>query len=61
VTNINIAFMNSPAFARLQSDQLAALAPYPEARAAVVKVWRQLDAEMAAASPPLIEGRANVG
>jgi hypothetical protein len=44
VTN-NVAIVNSPQFAKVQAAQLAALAPYPEARAAVVAAWRKLDAE----------------
>ncbi|MCK1311607.1 MULTISPECIES: hypothetical protein [unclassified Bradyrhizobium] len=40
VTNI----INSPIFARLQAAQLRALAAFPEARAATVAAWRELDA-----------------
>ena len=41
----NVAIVNSPQFAKVQAAQLAALAPFPEARAAVVAAWRALDAE----------------
>lgn len=43
----NVAIVNSPQFAKVQAAQLAALAPFPEARAAVVAAWRKLDAEAA--------------
>ncbi|WP_338688985.1 hypothetical protein V5279_25240 [Bradyrhizobium sp. 26S5] len=43
VTNI----INSPIFARLQAAQLRALAAYPEARAATVAAWRELESETA--------------
>ncbi|MGY3240020.1 hypothetical protein ACVMAJ_006910 [Bradyrhizobium sp. USDA 4448] len=46
VTN-NVAIVNSPIFARLQATQLRALAAFPEARAATVAAWRELDAEIA--------------
>jgi hypothetical protein len=52
VTN-NIAIVNSPIFARLQAAQLRALAAYPEARAATVAAWRELDLEMADAPAKL--------
>jgi hypothetical protein len=45
ITNNNVAIVNSPIFARLQAAQLKALAPFPEARAAVVAAWRELDDE----------------
>lgn len=58
VTN-QIAFLNSPYMARLQAATLNALAPYAEARAAVVAAYRLLDAEAAqpvpVAAPKLIE------
>ena len=58
ITN-NVAIVNSPIFARLQAAQLRALAPFPEARAATVAAWRELDAEVTDApakqpQPPLI-------
>jgi hypothetical protein len=49
VTN-NVAIINSPVFARLQAAQMKALAAFPEARAATVAAWRELDAEEGAAT-----------
>ena len=43
-TNINIALVNSPAFAVMQAEILRALAPYADARAAVIGALRRLDA-----------------
>jgi hypothetical protein len=50
----NVSIINSPIFAKLQAAQLKALAPFPEARAATVAAWRELDAEMTSVpmSPP---------
>jgi len=42
ITN-NMLVMNSPAFANLQSTIIAALAPYPEARLAVVTALRSIE------------------
>lgn len=58
VTNI----INSPIFARLQAAQLKALAPFPEARAATVAAWRELDAETvdAGRAPLVIDARPMV-
>jgi hypothetical protein len=44
ITGNNIAILNSPQFATLQATLLRALAPYPEARGAVVLALRDLDA-----------------
>jgi hypothetical protein len=44
ITN-NVAIINSPIFARLQAAQMKALAAYPEARAATVAAWRELESE----------------
>src|SRR5262249_22920543 len=44
VTN-NVMILNSPAFARLQSAILQALAPYADARLGVVEALRRLEAE----------------
>lgn len=49
ITN-NVAIINSPIFARLQAAQMKALAAYPEARAATVAAWRELESETA--DPP---------
>jgi hypothetical protein len=49
VSNLTInnttTIMNSPVFANLQANLLTALAPYPEARAAVVMSLRKMDEE----------------
>jgi hypothetical protein len=45
--NGNLNIMNSPVFANLQAGLLQALAPFPEARAAVITVLRKLDDENA--------------
>src|SRR5450631_1283629 len=42
--------LNSPIFATLQANMLHALAPFPEARAAVVMALRQMDEQNA---PPM--------
>ncbi len=42
--------LNSPQFATLQATLLRALAPYPDARSAVVLALRDLDAEPAPAA-----------
>jgi hypothetical protein len=41
INNLNV--LNSPVFATLQANLLHALAPFPEARAAVVAALRQMD------------------
>jgi hypothetical protein len=43
--NNTTTIMNSPVFASLQANLLQALAPYPEARAAVVMALRHMDEE----------------
>src|ERR1700724_1249556 len=43
ITITNLTVMNSPVFATLQANLLHALAPFPEARAAVVMALRQMD------------------
>jgi hypothetical protein len=50
VTNNNIAVLNSPQFATLQATMLRALAPFPDARGAVVVALRNFDAEHAPAA-----------
>jgi hypothetical protein len=49
ITNNTIALVNSPQFAQVQGIMLRALAPYPDARLAVVDALRALDAENAPA------------
>jgi hypothetical protein len=54
--NGNVAIVNSPEFARVQTALLRALAPFPDARGAVVVALRGLDdgnAPMGAASPAM--------
>jgi hypothetical protein len=56
VTN-NTLIVNSPAFAKLQSVMLAALAPFPEARLAVIGALRSIEdtgAETASLPAPTI-------
>jgi hypothetical protein len=43
ITNNQLVLAESPAFMRVQATLLKALAPYPEARAAVVAALRDLD------------------
>lgn len=43
ITINNTTVLNSPVFASLQANLLHALAPFPEARAAVVAALRQMD------------------
>jgi len=47
ITNNNVAIINSPQFATLQATMLRALAPFPDARGAVVLALRDLDAQPA--------------
>jgi len=42
ITN-NVNILNSPIYATLQANLLTALAPFPEARAAVVQALREID------------------
>ena len=52
ITN-NVAFLQDhPAFAKVQASLLRALAPFPDARAAVVTALRALDADNAPAARP---------
>lgn len=55
-TTVNIALVNSPAFAVMQAEILRALAPFADARAAVVGALRKLDSEP---TPLLIEAVPN--
>jgi hypothetical protein len=45
ITTNNVAILEHPVIASLQATLLRALAPYPEARAAVVDALRSLDSE----------------
>jgi hypothetical protein len=51
INNTNIGIVNSPAFATVQATLLRALAPHPDARAAVVMALRGLDAGNAPSGP----------
>ncbi len=53
--NFNIALINSPAFAQVQVEILRALAPYANARMAVVDALRRLDSDTA--DTKMIEAR----
>jgi hypothetical protein len=55
ITNHQLVLAEHPAFMRVQASLLTALAPYPEARAAVVAALRDLDADKPANSMKLIE------
>lgn len=57
--------LNSPVFASLQANMLQALAPYPDARAAVVQALRTIDQEnepikLLQHQPPLAEHQADM-
>jgi hypothetical protein len=49
----NVSIMNSPVFASLQANLLHALAPFPEARAAVVNALRNMDEANAPVIPDI--------
>jgi hypothetical protein len=53
----NVAVMTEPEFVRLQATLLRALAPFPDARAAVVQALNALEANNAPASPVLAANR----
>jgi hypothetical protein len=50
--NGNVAIVNSPEFARVQATMLRALAPFPDARCAVVAALREIDQDNAPAALP---------
>ncbi|WP_294534629.1 hypothetical protein [uncultured Rhodoblastus sp.] len=52
--NNNVAVMSNPAIVELQATVIRALAPFPEARAAVISALRRLEGH---AAPPMIEVR----
>jgi hypothetical protein len=54
ITNVNI--LASPTFLNLQTKLIAALAPYPDARGAVVRAFRELDDAAPLPSPQIIDG-----
>jgi hypothetical protein len=51
--NGNINILNSPIIANLQANMLRALAPYPDARAAVVAALRAMEADVPSPPPPM--------
>lgn len=51
----NVSIMNNPMLANLQANMLRALAPYPDARAAVIGALRQMDAAPVEDAPKLLE------
>ena len=53
ITINNVSIMNSPVFANLQANLLQALAPFPDARAAVVSRLRQMDEQEVPAIPDM--------
>jgi hypothetical protein len=53
IDNDNIAVLNHPQFASVQATMLRAVAPFPDARAAVVVALRDLDAGNARAGLPM--------
>jgi len=57
----NVAVLNSPDFARLQAAIIAALNPYPEARAAVILALRSLEVADEPAGTPLSLEASSVG
>jgi hypothetical protein len=54
ITNNQLVLAQTPAFLKLQASLLQALAPFPEARAAVVAALRDLDGENAAPAVPAV-------
>ena len=64
ITNNQLVLTQHPSFLKLQASLLRALAPFPEARAAVVAALRELDADnpptaVPAAIPQVIEHHVN--
>jgi hypothetical protein len=57
VTNNTAIVMNSPVMAELQANLMTALAPFPDARKAVISLFLRLDEKHG--HPELIEGCAN--
>lgn len=59
VTNNTAIVMNSPVIAELQANLMAALAPFPDARKAVISLFLRLDEKHGQPDMKLIEGCAN--
>lgn len=58
ITNNNLVLTQHPQFLKLQASLLQALAPFPEARAAVVGALRELDADSEGKPAPAVPERA---
>jgi hypothetical protein len=58
ITNNSAVVLNSPVFAKLQTKIMHALAPYGDARQAVIAALLELDEEERAPDARLIEARA---
>ena len=58
ITNNTAIAVNSPVFAKMQSKIMQALAPYADARQAVIAALLELDEEERQPEPKLIEARA---
>ena len=54
ITNNQVVLTQTPAFLKVQASLLHALAPFPEARAAVVAALRELDGDNAPAAVPAL-------
>ena len=54
ITNNQVVLTQTPAFLKVQASLLHALAPFPEARAAVVAALRELDGDNALAAVPAL-------
>jgi hypothetical protein len=54
ITNNQVVLTQTPAFLKVQASLLHALAPFPEARAAVVAALRELDGDNAHAAVPAL-------
>ena len=59
VTNNTAIVMNSPVIAELQANLMTALAPFPDARKAVISLFLRLDEKHGQPDMKLIEGCAN--
>jgi hypothetical protein len=54
ITNNQVVLTQTPAFLKIQASLLHALAPFPEARAAVVAALRELDGDNAQGAMPAL-------
>jgi len=60
ITNNSAVVMNSPIIVDLQTELLQALAPFPDARQAVIALFVRLDERHRSPDAQLIEGKALV-